>query len=299
MENKMSKLKIGIVGHGFVGKAVDVGFEHPIVEKFYADPIYNTSIDDLIEWQPNLTFVCVPTPCGKDGVVDATAAEDSVLKVLKHTRGSVVLKSTVTPDVIDRLFTTLVFERLESRFVYNPEFLTEKSAAEQYISSQFHILGGTKEATAAFERVLDEFSNLNPAPVIHVSAVEASFIKYGINSFLATKVTFFNQLYDAVEQFGGSWNKISNAICSDWRIGPSHSKVPGFDKKRGYGGACFPKDVQAFTKFSNKLTLLEECTTINNKYRSQYDLDEREKSQNVNYGQTKEEQQDQDNGSSS
>ena len=76
----------------------------------------------------------------------------------------------------------------------------------------------------------------------------------------------------------------------DDRIGSSHTKVPGFDGKQGYGGACFPKDTLAFTKFSDQLTLLAKCVNINNEYRLQYELDNREIEQNVDYGQTKEEQ---------
>ena len=76
----------------------------------------------------------------------------------------------------------------------------------------------------------------------------------------------------------------------DSRIGSSHTKVPGFDGKQGYGGACFPKDTLAITKYTNKLTLLEKAIIINNDYRLQYELDDREKEQNVKYnGQTKEE----------
>lgn len=278
-----SKFKLGIVGHGFVGKAVDYGFENPNVEKFYVDPKHFTTIDDLIEWDPHLTFICAPTPMGEGGAINATIAEDAVLKLARHNEGGIVLKSTVTPDIIDRLCVTLAQDDMLDRFVYNPEFLTEKSAAEQFIAPQFHIFGGTPTATAALELLYRDFSNCNPTKAVHMSAVEASFVKYAINSFLAMKVTFFNQLYDAVEDFGGNWNVICNAIGEDTRIGHSHTKVPGFDMKRGYGGACFPKDTKAFTKFSKHLTLLEDCIRINNLYRSDYALDAREKEQNIEF----------------
>lgn len=65
------KLKIGIVGHGFVGGAIDYAFTHPEIEKFYVDPKYNTTLADLIDWEPHVSFVCVPTPMGEDGNVEA------------------------------------------------------------------------------------------------------------------------------------------------------------------------------------------------------------------------------------
>jgi len=295
----INKFRIGIVGHGFVGKAVDYGFEHPDVKKFLVDPKYDTTIDDLVEFNPNIVFVCTPTPMGEDGSVDSSATEDAVLKIIKKTSAGVILKSTLPPQIIDRLAITITIEKQHDRFCYNPEFLTENSALEQFVNPPFLIVGGTKAANTATVQIYNDFSNCILKEIMSVSAVEASFIKYGINSFLAMKVTFFNQLYDAVMDFGGSYSLISNAIGRDERIGHSHTRVPGFDFKRGFGGACFPKDLQAFVDFSDKLTLLEKCININNDYRIQYELGEREKEQNVNYGEVEEEQQDQDNGSSS
>ena len=93
-----------------------------------------------------------------------------------------------------------------------------------------------------------------------------------------------NQFYDVIENFGGNYGIISNAIGTDPRIGRSHITVPGFDGKRGYGGACFPKDTAAFANFAKSFSVLEKVIEENNKYRNCYDKDEREKAQNVNYG---------------
>ena len=189
-------LKILIVGHGFVGKAVDYGFSHPQVEKTIVDPNYGLTISDV--------------------------------------------------DVAS---------------------------------------------------LYDEYSLCDPCPALHMTHEEASFVKYTINSFLAMKVLFFNQLYDAIGETNANFATIIKAVGMDDRIGSSHTKVPGFDGKQGYGGACFPKDTSAFTKFSDQLTLLAKCVNINNDYRLQYDLDEREIEQNVKYnGQTEEKLKDQDYG---
>lgn len=138
-------------------------------------------------------------------------------------------------------------------------------------------MGGDLEATAALERIYDLFSFCKPCPVFRMTAVEASFVKYAINAFLATKVTFFNQLYDSIERFGGNFATIINAVGADPRVGYSHTRVPGFDYKRGFGGACFPKDIAAFIDFDDKQELLKSVMEINNKYRSEYELDDREK----------------------
>jgi len=286
----MDKFKLGIVGHGFVGKAVDYGFTHPRVDKFYCDPKHDTNIDQLCDWQPGAVFICAPTPMRSDGTVDATIVEDAVLKLLAHTKCMIIIKSTITPPIIDRIMVTARMQEAEQRVCYNPEFLTENNAVEQFIRMKLQIFGGTPDAISVTEMLYNQFSMCKMAKVIRLPAVEAAFVKYSINTFLATKVTFFNQLYDAVQDYGASYNMIVNAVEEDERVGKSHNRVPGYDGKRGFGGACLPKDSLAFIKISKKLTLLEKAITINNDYRSQYELDDREKANNVDYGQTKEEQ---------
>jgi nucleotide sugar dehydrogenase len=291
------KFKIGIVGHGFVGKAVDYAFIHSMVEKFYVDPKHNTTIDDLVVWQPNMVFICAPTPMGPQGIIDATIVEDAVLKIFHHTSAGVSVKSTVTPDIIQRLVFTADQLGCKGRFVYNPEFLTENSAIEQFVNAPFHIFGGTPEAIQGLLWVYSMFSMCRLDNVQQMGAVEAAFTKYAINSFLAMKVTFFNQLYDAAQTMGAQYNHILAGVESDPRIGRSHTKVPGFDGKRGFGGACFPKDVSAFNKVFKGFTLLDNVVTINNEYRKPYELDEREKAQNVIYnGETKKELENQIDG---
>lgn len=283
-------MKIGIVGHGFVGKAVDYGFETPLVEKFLVDPKYGTTIDDLLQFNPDCVFICAPTPMNADGTIDASIVENAVREVSnfferkqvvtsplgKHL---IVIKSTVIPEIVGRLATR---NNRHYETLYNPEFLTERSSQEQFINPPFHIFGGPRQGTKVLEQLYLEYSNCNLCPVFHMTATEAAFVKYGINSFLATKVTFFNELYDAIGD-EGNFNVVVRAIGADPRIGTGHTKVPGFDSKRGFGGACFPKDTQAFTKAYDDLTLIRKVIEINNQYRSQYEKDDREKEQNINY----------------
>ena len=268
-------MNILIVGHGFVGQAVDYAFSNTV--KFIVDPKYDTFIptDNLLHY--DIIFVCVPTPMGIDGSIDTSILDGVLEQVADHKM--VVVKSTVTPDIIKKY-----------DVIYNPEFLTESSSKEQFVSAKFHILGGPSHRTAWLEGFYKKYSLCDNADFYHMTAEEASFVKYSINSFLAMKVTFFNQLFDTVTSTNSNYNVIIKAIAADNRIGPSHTKVPGFDGKQGFGGACFPKDISAFVNYSSKLTLLKECAKINNNYRLQYELDNREIEQNVDYGQTKEEQ---------
>ena len=136
------KIRMGIVGHGFVGKAIDYAFTHELVDKFLVDPLYNTDIDDLVDYKPIMTFITAPTPMHDNGTVDASIVEDAVLKLIRHTESIVVIKSTITPDVINRLYNS-IHDVDKQRLTYNPEFLTENSAKEQFIYSQHHAVSYT------------------------------------------------------------------------------------------------------------------------------------------------------------
>ena len=106
VQKQDSKIRMGIVGHGFVGKAIDYAFTHELVDKFLVDPLYDTTIDDLVNYKPIMTFITAPTPMHDNGTVDASIVEDAVLKLIKHTASIVVIKSTITPDIICLLYTS-------------------------------------------------------------------------------------------------------------------------------------------------------------------------------------------------
>ena len=278
------KIRMGIVGHGFVGKAIDYAFTHELVDKFLVDPLYDTTIDDLVDYKPIMTFITAPTPMHDNGMVDASIVEDAVLKLIQHTKSMVVIKSTITPDVINRLYNS-IHDDDKQRLTYNPEFLTENSAKEQFIYSQHHVLGGVSQESC--NRVIEFYNNfslcIGKGSFITMTPQEASFVKYAINSYLGMKVTFFNQLHDAALDFSCSPQRIIDAVSADKRIGYSHTRVPGFDGKKGFGGACLPKDMNAFVKFNQDLTLIAESVKINNKMREEYELDEREKNNNIKF----------------
>jgi len=271
-------MKIAIIGHGFVGKAVDYGFPSDMCEKFIVDPKGGMQIEDIVDEPIDFSFVCVPTPMGHKGSIDSSIIENVVDFLKKNVSGTIVIKSTVTPDIIDKIFSGEYKERL----VYNPEFLTEKSANEDFVNPTMHVFGGSPQVTNRVEELYKFYSLCKPCPTYHMSAVDASFVKYGINSFLATKVLWFNQFYDVVTSQHGNFGKIVSAITGDPRVGRSHTTVPGFDGKRGFGGACFPKDTSALLNFAGEsMTVLAEVIKANNNYRKNYESDSRELEQNI------------------
>lgn len=285
VSRKNPPMKMGIIGHGFVGKAIDYAFSGDApLEKMVVDPkYYENTIDDLISFDPNIVFVCLPTPSKDDGSIDSTMVEETVKTLIAESQSFIVIKSTITPDVAVKLC------MLDTRIVYSPEFLSEGNAKQDIVNSSFLLVGVTEPGAAQYlEQIYNFYSICNATPTITVSPVEASLIKYGINTFLATKVTFMNELYNLVSSYGGSFQQVLRGMLADMRIGYSHTKIPGTDGKKGFGGACFPKDLSALINFAEsegntELELLKSVRSVNNKIRSQYETDDREKANNIKF----------------
>ena len=271
---------IGILGFGFVGQAVANAF-YPYNNSVWTfDPIVGN--DSSILYDKNRTpdklidfvFVCVPTPSLDSGEIDARIVQKCTDDILRNTDATVIIKSTVTPGLIP----------ISSRVVCNPESLTEANAEEEFINAEYHILGGEPIACNLVMKLYREQSTLLHKDFIVMTKQEASLVKYATNAFLATKVTFFNQLYDLANQCGADYQIIVDTVTNDKRIGEGHTKVGDGGRKRGYGGACLPKDVNALFHFSKKkFSLLKFVDRINNKYRRLYAPDERERGNNINY----------------
>lgn len=264
------EFKLGIIGKGFVGSAVSDGFSN--VEQYVVDPRISedNTIDKLVsEFDPPLTFVCVPTPPNDDGSVNVDIVSE-VLQELEDNeyKGIVVVKSTIIPDYLH------VFKRsYRLKIVYNPEFLTESNASADFVNPNMQVLGGKFKDCVIVEKAYNRYSDVRVVPTFKVDLSTASLIKYTINSWLATKVVFFNEL-EKLQQASSSmvsWNQFTDMLTRDPRMGDSHMKVPGPDGEYGFGGHCFPKDTEALIHYAQskniKLSLLEKAVSKNKKLR--------------------------------
>lgn len=271
-------MKIAVIGsEGFVGRACVHIFKDK-AEVFKIDPLLGNSVKDLSDKDVNVAIICVPTPMGTNGVINSSIVESVIKDLREYTDAIIVLKSTVVPDIVQRL-------NEEGDIVYNPEFLTERNAEYDAEHPFMTVLGGDRDLTAYMEEVYREYSICKDAPYYHMSAVEASFVKYGINSFLATKVVFWNQFADFCERVGAHYDVVKSAIGTDVRIGESHMNVPGHDGRKGTAGACFAKDVPAFIHFTDKqFSILREAWNVNCDIRNSYGEPlEREKAQHIEF----------------
>ena len=214
-------------------------------------------------------FVSVPTPQLESGECN-TEILDSVLQELNQAKDLlVIIKSTVPAYKLQ----SIKEQCINLRIVYNPEFLTEKNYINDFKNPPMHVFGGAITDTETVEQLYLEHSACKKCPVFHTDIVSASLVKYCINSFLATKVTFMNEMYDVLRAAGGTeWNEFVKMINSDPRIGKTHMRVPGNDGVRGYAGSCFPKDTAALAWYAKEIlntqfTQLETSIKINDTLR--------------------------------
>ena len=241
----MRKPTIGIIGNGFVGEAQAFAFSPVSNIKIYdVDPVKSThTLNETHD--SDFVFVCVPTPMYPDGNQNLEFVDE----VFKHAKEKpiYILKSTVLPGTTEKLNQN--YSQL--KIVFSPEFLTERTSKLDMLTQNRIILGGTKSLTSSVRKIYElRFKNKN---IIETDSNTAELIKYMNNTFFATKVSIMNEFKQISDKIGTDWDTALNGFVSDGRIGDSHLHVPGPDGKSGYGGKCFPKDVNALIDFSKKL----------------------------------------------
>ena len=250
-------MKIGIVGQGFVGTAVKEG-----LKQYYKIETHDLDIDkctvdyleDIVELT-NIIFVCVPTPMKKDGSCDTSIVEAIVkdindMVVSRNVSGRVVvIKSTVPPGTTERLNK----ECKNISIVFNPEFLTEANFIEDFKNQDRIIIGGPRPASTKIRQL---FNKAFPkAHIIKTHSTIAEMVKYTTNAFLATKVSFANEMYEICVRSGIDYDKVVEYATYDERLGKSHWAVPGPDGHYGFGGSCFPKDINALINVGVELDM--------------------------------------------
>lgn len=247
-EDLLIKAKIGIVGLGFVGGAIRASIDNGDIKLVLvdSDATKGTHVfDDLFDCDG--VFVCVPSPQDDDGTCDTSILE-SVLLQLKDYNGVIISKCTAPPDVYEKL------NEQYPNLVHAPEFLTAANAVRDYINGKFAIIGGK---VGAYRREAERIIRLSQPSlgenVRHCTIGEASLAKYTINSFLATKVSFMNEVRDIAVAAGLDYDTVAELVKLDSRIGRSHMQVPGPDGSFGFGGACFPKDTSALLKYAESI----------------------------------------------
>ena len=252
---------IGIIGQGFVGGAVYHKFKnfYNVLTFDLDESKCNSSESELIE-KSEVIFVCLPTPMNTDGSCNIDIVDGVIKKINEKSKDKiVVIKSTIPPGTTNNLNS-----KYKNVIVaFNPEFLTERNAIEDYENQNRIILGGPRTATTKLKQV---FSKVFPkAEIIKTDSTHAEMVKYLINTFLSVKVSFANEIYQLCNKLNIDYDKVVEYAIHDERLGNSHWSVPGHDGDFGFGGHCFPNDLLAIISLTNELDTLNNVLNATKK----------------------------------
>jgi len=242
--------KISLIGIGFVGSAMLKSFQLKGVDVIGYDKFKNGGIGSLEEClESDICFMALPTVFNEqlNQYDKKPIYENCEIMQEKGYKGVIVIKSTVEPEttkILSRKFKGL-------KFIHNPEFLTARTAFEDF-HYQSHIVIGVGENCCEEDGILvkDFFAKHYQNTEISVcTSDESESMKIFVNCFYSVKVQFFNELYLSCKNIGCDYNRVKELMLKNGWINPMHTDVPGSDGQLSYGGLCFPKDTNALNQF--------------------------------------------------
>ena len=290
-------MKIAVVGTGYVGLVVGACLAETGNDVVCVDvderkirglrrgrvPIYEPGLDELVQRNQTekrlvfstalsratrdseVIFIAVGTPPGEDGSADVQHVLTATRQLARAINGYTVvaIKSTVPVGTAERVRDVIRHEtRHPFSVVSNPEFLKQGSAVEDFLKPDRVVIGADDTRARELMRALYAPFTRTGAPIVTMDCASAELSKYAANAMLATRVSFMNEIANVCEHFGANVDDVRRVVASDRRIGPSFL-FPGI----GYGGSCFPKDVQALVQSARKdgyrFRILEAVEAVN------------------------------------
>jgi len=255
MSVDVHKYKFGIIGMGFLGTAITHGFGLHADIKIHDKYKDYDSLEDVVK-HAEFIWMCLPTPMNmENGDIDLGILEENLDKmhdmVEEEDKKIVIIKSTVVPG------TTAKFAKKYPKlhFTMNPEFLTARNNKLDFICASRIIIGADEEWIGDRMEEVYRYRFGNSTPIFRTGTRPAELTKYGANCFFAVKISYFNFIWNICQEEGLDFEEVKDMILADGRIARSHANVPGWDGQRGYSGACFPKDINAFIRYAEDLGL--------------------------------------------
>ncbi|MBN1168347.1 helix-turn-helix domain-containing protein [Candidatus Woesebacteria bacterium] len=241
------RLRIGVIGYGIVGQAVEYGFSNSEIH-IYDKYKESETLKETVE-NSDYIFICLPTPVKKDeSGIDLSIINHNIKKIAKYTNGTdkiIIIKSTVIPGTTEGF----IKKYPKTLFCFNPEFTTERSFLQDFVNADRVIIGA--DSSLVFRRVSSIYQSIIPnTPIFQTDPTSAEMVKYMANCFLATKVIFANEMYDICKALNIKYEEVKEMVVADKRIYDSHLDITTM---RGFGGKCFPKDLLALKGLAKNL----------------------------------------------
>lgn len=239
-------MKLGIIGLGVVGSANKTGFEQLGHTVCVHDIRMDTTIQDVLDSE--CVFVCVPTPSKPNGDCNTDIVESVIADLDAHDyKGIIAIRSSTVPG-----FTQSMLDKYTQRQIcFVPEFVRERCAVHDFINEHEMLAVGTKD-NYVYDTVVKAHGHY-PRHTVQLSPSEAEILKYYLNLYAATRVTFANVFYEICQKLDSDYTRVKDAYILTGRAGDMYLDVS--NELRGYGGMCLPKDTRAIINLIDKLQL--------------------------------------------
>jgi UDPglucose 6-dehydrogenase len=252
--------RVGIVGYGFVGSAICKSLEKHnyscndnlfIYDKYKSESYISKSLEDLL--LTNIIFLCLPTLYDKKiETYDLTALDETIDYLSKNNyKGICLIKSTIIPNTTLDYF----YKYPNLKLIHNPEFLSAKTAFEDFHNQKHIVLGICSEKTHEYIDIIINFykKHYEKAEISIIMSTESELMKLTANCFYSVKIQFFTEIYLLCEKLNCSYETVKETLLNNGWINPTHTNIPGHDGQISYGGMCFPKDTSALQKYMEKI----------------------------------------------
>jgi UDPglucose 6-dehydrogenase len=250
---------VGIIGDGFVGSAIRKSLVENkfiynvnlfIYDKYKSEDYLSLTIDKLLE--TGIIFLALPTLYNPELESYDLLGLDETLEELnkREYKGICLIKSTILPNTTS----SYAEKYCNLKLIHNPEFLSAKTAYEDFHNQSQIVLGMTKNVMIEDIMCIESFYKkfYTTAKISVMLSTESEIMKLSANSFYSVKIQFFTEIYLLSQKLNCSYDTIRNAIINNGWCNPMHTQVPGHDGFVSYGGACFPKDTLAFDKYLDR-----------------------------------------------
>jgi len=274
------KPRVGIIGDNNFVQNLSKCFVD--CELFVVDETNGLNIDNLLDFNPDISFISYSVKIHSSGRQEANATEDSFLKLMRRSKSAIVVCSTVTPDIMERMCNTIDDPEDINRFLHWPYFNKEEDSLSEFKTLKYFVLGGKVECTTEFRSFMHMKTDINLPTAIVVNPIESAYIKCAYNAFLGVKLSFMQELFRSLSldtQGKVTPNLVLKHLSYHPDIGVNHTRVP-YDAIPGFSGPL--QDVMTvYTGFTPHSTVIETSLEANNNFIKNSEKDEEEEIKDI------------------
>lgn len=269
-QQMQGKLRVGVVGSNYLADATRISFDSKLNDVYTVDS--EDELDSLIEYKPQVVFVCVDLPLLKNDTIDDASLIAMITRLSKETQAGVCLKTTINVETSDRIASATGGEWFVKKFVYSPEL---GETVDDVLAADILFIGGIPEVIEAHIKIMRSGSVLLPRHVLQGTVNEVIFAKLGTVGFKAVKQTFFNQLHQAIIDIEGANPSTVRQMLMNSVENDNVLMIPTFiraqadseltmKQARSFAGEFANTDAKMLSSMTDRLTVLEECINLRN-----------------------------------